>query len=292
MGYVEVDEHLDFRPSVYGFHGAVVRRRPGPGHRMRDMILGKELVEALRSVDGALIGVQDRIEPVYFLYLLGRHLQALEVGVPIALPAREAVADDLVVPEVRVERELTVPPSLPEGGHVADDALERAVDAEGGHDGVGVDLLRLPGLFVGVVPALRLYAGESAASVGALVGHHEAQVEFYLRVQPPVSVARVFGVVLLEQRDVGHPFPEPVRGAGEPSLPFVVPGPRYRHGPAEGFDRPPSRELHRYLELALFIETNSLPLPPPSTAYPFFARATSMSLSISSLMSSSLVIDL
>ena len=33
-----------------------------------------------------MIGVQNRIEPVYFLYLFGDHLQTVEIRVPVAFP--------------------------------------------------------------------------------------------------------------------------------------------------------------------------------------------------------------
>ena len=229
MRQVEVHEHLYLGPSVDGLHRTVVRRSACTGHRVRDTILRKKLVEALRGIDGSLVGVQDQPKPINSSFLFQDHLQALVVSVRIAAPLREPVSDDLVVPEVHVEGQLPIRPVRPERGHVRYDALHRPIRLKRGHHQVRERLPCLSRRLVGEVLRLGLYPGESAASVGVLVGHDEAGVEPYLGVEPTVSVARVFGVVFLEQHDIGHPFLDPWAGVRQPRLPFVEPGPRYRH---------------------------------------------------------------
>lgn len=54
-----VDSEFRLDPAVEGFRRHVVRRDPRMGHRSCGTILGKELVERLRGVYGALAGVQD-----------------------------------------------------------------------------------------------------------------------------------------------------------------------------------------------------------------------------------------
>ena len=66
------------------------------------------------------------------------------------------MAHELIVPKVHVQRQFIVYPLDPEGGHVADDALQRRVNFHFGHEKIWEYFVGFTGLLVFVVshPAL------------------------------------------------------------------------------------------------------------------------------------------
>ena len=190
-----IDEKLCLDPAVDRFHRAVLGRRAGIGHRPRDIVWEKELVEGLRRVHGPVVGMEYRLHVRVFPLQLEEAAWAFEIAFPVAFSAPEAVAYDLVVPEIHVKGELPIPPARPKRRHVADDDLHGAGEAEGREDQVRVRFRGWAALFVPVMPRGAPYPGVGAASPGVFVAHDEPGIEPYLRVEPSVAMRWEHGVV-------------------------------------------------------------------------------------------------
>ena len=82
--------------------------------------------------------------------------QAADVGHPVATPGGQSVADDLVVPQVHVQRQLIVAALHIECRHITDDALHRPIHIDLGEQQVGVDPAQLSGFLIAIVVRLAL----------------------------------------------------------------------------------------------------------------------------------------
>ena len=58
--HMEIHEHLRLDPAIDGLHRRIVRRRPRPRHGTRDAIHRQQLVECLRCINRALVGMENR----------------------------------------------------------------------------------------------------------------------------------------------------------------------------------------------------------------------------------------
>ena len=143
--------------------------------------------------------------------------------------------------------------------------MQRAGEPERGEHQVRVRLPRLSRGFVPVVFALGFQAHVTAASPGEFVGVGDAEVEPDLGVEPSVSVAWVFGVILDEKRDCVDSSLVPFGWRRLPFQPFVEAGSVDRHLPAERGDRPFGGELGDHLVLEPEEVTYSFFEPPPFT---------------------------
>lgn len=91
--------------------------------------------------------------------------QPTDIGHPVATPGRKRMTDNLVVPQIHVQRQLIVDTLYIECRHVADDALERAIHIDLGEQQVGINPARLSRLFIVIVFRFALDSRRLAALV-------------------------------------------------------------------------------------------------------------------------------
>ena len=112
------------------------------------------------------------------------------------------MGEDLVVPEIHVQRKFIVYAFHIESCHVTDNALQWPVKLHLGHEQVRIYLERVSGLLVFIVFRPTLHSERPAAFVRIRIRHDSACIQTDFGVQSSVSVRRKTEMVFLEQRQV------------------------------------------------------------------------------------------
>ncbi len=112
------------------------------------------------------------------------------------------MADDLVVPQIHIQRQLIIYALHIESRHVADDALKRPVDSQFCHKQIREYTARIARLFVPVMLCPAFDPGNFAAFMGIRWGKHEAGIQTYLGIEPPIAVGWVLHVVFPKKHNI------------------------------------------------------------------------------------------
>lgn len=114
------------------------------------------------------------------------------------------MGEDLVVPEIHVQRKPIINALHIESCHITDDTLQWPVNLHLGHKQVRIDLERVSGLLVLIVFRPALHPERLAAFVRVRIRHHIACIQTDFGIQPSVSMRRITEMVFLEQRKVAE----------------------------------------------------------------------------------------
>ena len=87
------------------------------------------------------------------------------------------MADNLVVPQIHVERQFVIYTVYTKCGHIADDALKRLVDLQLCHEQIGINTTRISRFLVLVMFRLAFDFGELAAFVGIAVRQNKSGIQ-------------------------------------------------------------------------------------------------------------------
>ncbi len=173
------------------------------------------------------------------------------------------MAHNLVVPKIHVQRQFIIHAFHIECGHVADDALQRAVDLDFRKQQVREYSIRVSRFLVLVMLRFALDSGKLAAFVRIGIGEDKSRVQAEFGVEPSVAMGRIFLMVLLEQENVVHEVLRSFREVGELFLPAVEAASLNAHDAAKRLDRELSGKLQDYL---VFLLTYRMTEPSPFTS--------------------------
>ena len=173
------------------------------------------------------------------------------------------MAYNLVVPKVHVQRQFIIHTFHIESCHVADDALQRAVDLDFRKQQVREYSIRVSGLLVLVMLRFTLDSGNLATFMRIGIGEDKSRVQAEFGVEPTVAVGRIFLMVRTEQEDVVHKILRPFREMRELFLPAVKAAPLDAHDAAKRLDWELSGKFQDYL---VFLLTYRMTEPSPFTS--------------------------
>ena len=152
-------------PAIDRLHSGIIGWRSGTGHGANHVVHRQKLVVLLRGIHRTLIRMKDHLMFRETLLKRKEIFQAADVGHPVAALGGQRMADDLVVPQIHVQRQFVIDAFDVKCRHIANDTLERPVHVHLREQQIGVDPALLARLPVAIMPRLALDSGRLAALV-------------------------------------------------------------------------------------------------------------------------------
>ena len=187
-GHMQVHEQFGFDPAIDGLHCGIVSRCSGAGHRTCESIHGQQFVERLGGIDGTLIGVKNRLVIRILLFEFNQVIQPTDVGHAVTPLGGEGMADDLIVPQVHIQRQFMVDAFHIESGHVAYDALQWFVYLHLSHEQIGENSRWITCFLVLIVLGFALDPSSLTTLMGIRIRENKPFVQPNLGVQPAIAV--------------------------------------------------------------------------------------------------------
>ena len=173
------------------------------------------------------------------------------------------MADNLIVPQVHVQRQFVVHAIYVERRHIAGNALKRLVNSQFTQKQIGINSPHIARFFIFVMLGLAFDPGYFAALVGVRIGKDNSRIHADFGVEPTVAVRRKFLVIFQKQVNIAKQILFPFARLRLSLLPGVETVSPDVHRFAQQLDRKFSGQFQDYF---VFFLSYRVTVPSPFTS--------------------------